>query len=458
MREYQERAGGGYMCQKTVQNPHASAPLVIPFQVLRNTTRSNLNENIEFNSALPLPWVALAEAHDREAVLVGGGPSAGDDIEEIKARQAGGAMVFAMNGAARWLRERGVMPDAQVMVDARIDSLHLLDPAVPTHFLASQVDPAMVAATSNPVIFHIGMDGIDALLPVERIVNLPLLGGGASVGMTAVCLAHVQGYRTLHCYGYDSSHAEGASHAYAQPMNDKIPTCETEWAGKVYTSSVAMKAQAEWFMILARQLKDAGCALHVHGTGLLPAMFNTPPEALAERDKYRLMWGLETYRAFAPGEVEAERFLEIAKPDGLVIDFGCGTGRGALAIAKAGHRIFLLDFAGNCRDQEALALPFMDCDLTQPIAIKGEYGFCTDVMEHIPPEDTHKALGNMFASTPRVYFRIDTEADNCGALIGATLHMAVRSHDEWRDILSEFGAITHEEARAGHSIFYVEKA
>lgn len=458
MEEYQERRGGGYMTQKTVQNPHASAPLVIPIAVLRNTTRARLDQNVGANSARDVPWVTLGDVQEGEIVLVGGGPSAADHIERIRYLQNTGSIVWAFNGASRWLREHGITPDAQIMVDARVDSRHLLDPEAKRHILASQVDPWLFDHARDPLLFHIGFDGIDALMPQEKINNVPLLGGGASVGMTAMCLAHVMGYRTLHCYGYDSSHAGRASHAYPQPMNDKIPTVETLWGDTIYTSSVAMKAQAEWFMMLSRQLRDAGCAVYVHGGGLLPAMYNAAPADLSERDKYRLMWQFDLYRASAPGEACVGQFLEIAQPNGMVIDFGCGTGRAGLAIAAAGLPVLMTDFASNCRDQDAHALPFIDWDLTDtcPVGLSAPYGFCTDVMEHIP--DAEAALDNMFAVAERIYFQIDTEEDACGELIGHDLHVNLKPHAEWRALLSRYGRIAFEQENGRSSVFYVEKA
>ena len=449
----------GYMCQEVINNPDASAPLIVPIAVFRNTTRAVINDNIRANSARDNAWVKVQEPHGCAAVLCGGGPSLGDCIDEIRQRQADGAAVYALNGAAKFLRSHGVMPDAQVMVDARIESLPLLDAETPGHFLASQVNPALFDAAPRAMLFHTLMDDIWDLLPEHRREEVPLIGGGASVGLSATCLAYVLGHRELHCYGYDSSHAEGASHAYAQPMNDIIPTLATVWGGRTYVSSVAMKAQAEMFLILARSLIDVGAEIHVHGDGLLPAMFNTPPEVLTERDKYRVMWGIDSYRTVAPGEDVAPLFLEVAKPDGVVIDFGCGTGRGALALERAGVKVFLTDFAGNCRDPEANGLPFMEWDMTEPcpMGLSAPHGFCTDVMEHIPPEDAEKVLANIFAAVPRCFFSIGTAPDTGGALIQQTLHVNVMDHAAWRDVLSRFGRIAFEERQETQSMFYVVK-
>lgn len=445
---------------KYVQNPDASAPLIIPLAVIQNTADEELEANIRANSARPdLRWVAEQKAHDRPAVMVGGGPSAADYIDDIRERKAQGAFVFAMNAASGWLQRHGIRPDAQVICDAKAETASLVDPYAEAHYFASQVNEATMRAVARPWLWHLGGDAIEAFFPPARKARggYVLLGGGASVGNSALCLAYALGFRELHLFGYDSSHRDGESHAYRQAMNDWIPTIEVEWAGRTFVSSVAMKAQAEKFQLTARQLQQLGCTLHVHGDGLLPHMWTAPAENLTERDKYRLMWQYDTYRAVAPGEHCVDAFEAIAKPDGLIIDFGCGTGRAALELHRRGYRVLLIDFADNCRDQEALGLPFIEADLTRPCPARGTVGFCTDVMEHIPPADVDTVLENIFAAVPRAFFQISTVDDVCGDLIGAPLHLSVHPHAWWRERMTRFGRVLEEAEHPEASIFFVER-
>ena len=443
-----------------IRNPDASGDLELLVEVVCNTADDEINANIKVNAARDVPWLAFSPEHDRVAVVVGGGPSAADCIADIARLKREGANVFALNAASRWLRAHGIEPDVQCLIDARRENMALLDRQAPHHLLASQVHPALVDAVAQPVLMHLMTTGVEDHLPEARRArgDYALLGGGYGVGNTAICAAYVMGYRTIHCFGFDSSNRGSSSHAYAQPLNAGDPLINTEWAGVTYTSSLAMRAHAERFQIMARSLQSIGCAVHVHGDGLLPAMFNTPVGELSERDKYRLMWQFDSYRAVAPGEQLADLFCAIAQPSGRILDFGCGTGRGALALARRGLAVSLLDFASNSRDPAAMLLPFVEHDLTQPSPVAGDYGFCTDVMEHIPPEDTRKVLGHLFDATPRVFFSIGTAPDSCGSLIGHTLHMAVQPHEWWRALLSEYGRVTFERAEPGQSIFYVEKA
>lgn len=452
------------VCQMPYRNPHASAPLYLPVLVVCNTSDEDLERNISRNAARDLPWIGMVPVHDRVAVMVGGGPSLADHIETIREMQAQGADVFAMNRASAYLREHGIAADYQVIADAKPETASLLDSEAEHHLLASQVDLATMdradAVSPKISLWHLCVDeDMDRLFPVERRKRggYALVGGGAAVGNSALCLAYVMGYRQFECFGYDSSHRGEASHAYEQDMNRFIPTVEVEWAGKTYLSSVAMKAQAEKFQITGQALEKEGCAIHVHGDGLLPAMWNTDASNLAERDRYRLMWAIDSYRDRSPGENAVPMILEHLNPDSLVLDFGCGTGRASLALAKAGIDVLLIDFADNARDEEAINLPFLEWDLTHPLPPHAHYGICCDVMEHIPTADVPTVLRNITDAADNVFFQISTVPDDFGCMIGGPLHLTVKPHAWWHEQLQQFGDVTFERDFGDASVFLVRQ-
>lgn len=426
----------------SVRNPDASGDMDLCILLDCNTTDDEINANITANSAHDnVPWLGFREAHDGVAVIVGGGPSAADHVDDIAGLCRDGATLFALNGASAWLRSIGLCAEYQCIIDAQETSAEIFDIDAPCHILASQVSPSLLLASRNPMLVHLLTAGVEDYLPASRRERggYALIGGGYGVGNSAVCAAYVIGYRTLHCFGFDSSHRNGNGHAYPQPMNDDMPLVETLWQGETYVSSMPMKAHAERFQIIASDLEGMGCDVHVHGTGLLPAMWRSRGRQITEKSKYHLLWSTQSYRDFSPGEEAADQFLRIAKPDGLIIDFGCGTGRGGLKLNEAGHAVYLVDFAENCRDAAALHLPFLECDLTQPIPLSAPYGFCTDVMEHIPPDEVEAVISNIMASAERVFFQISTVPDEFGAVIGQSLHLTVRPHLWWYNMFLALG-------------------
>lgn len=175
-----------------------------------------------------------------------------------------------------------------------------------------------------------------------------------------------------------------------------------------------------------------------------------------ERAKYQRMWEIPNYRESAPGEGAALTFLQQARmpADSEVIDFGCGTGRGALMLALFGAaKVRMLDFADNCLDPEVRAatltqperISFNIADLTHPKGLPwhAAYGYCTDVMEHIPPQDVKRVLTNILASAEHVFFQISCVDDVMGALIGAPLHLTVKPAAWWIEQLTALGAVIH---------------
>jgi hypothetical protein len=428
--------------------------------VICNTPDEELRGNIRVNTAKDLRWLAAVPEHDKPAIMVGGGPSVADYVPQIRGLHDMGGTTFAMNAASQWLRKNNIPADYQCILDAKEETSLLLDPEAQQQIVASQVHPATMDAATDPLVWHLEIGEMEELFPPEKVAQggYCLLAGGSSVGNSAMAVAYALGYRTFHVFGYDCSHREGHSHAYTQSLNELMPTTTMEWGGKSYLLSMSMRGQLTAFQVMAGELKRNGCEIEMYGDGLLQAVYRTKPEDLTEKAKYQAMWNFDDYREFSPGEACVQQFLEVAKPDGLILDLGCGTGRASVVMTQAGYKTFLVDFADNCRDQEALDLPFLEWDLTETLPMHTPYGFCTDVMEHIPPEEVNVVLENIMRTCDRVFFQISTSQDSFGALIGTPLHLSVRGHGAWKDALEQFGTVEWEQEGqiSAASQFYVK--
>ena len=439
-------------------NPGASKPLILPIHVICNTSDDEIYGNIKKNSSLQKKWIKVEPEHDVVAVLCGSGPSLVDFIEEIREKQKQGCKVFAMNGAATFLHKHGIFPDYQVIIDAREQTADLIGPAK-EHLFASQVHPECFRRKPEARLWHLQIGNIEREFPDYENAYV-LIGGAASVGNTATCLAFAMGYRNLQIYGYDSSHREGKGHAFHQKMNEGDPCCHVTFNGKEFICSFTMKLQAEKFQETSKALISSGCKMEVHGDGLLPEMFRHPEVVMTEYEKYKKMWEMKEYREMSPGELCAELFVSVVNPEDhhRIIDYGCGTGRGSLKLRQlTSCEIVQVDFAENCRDGNSKDFIFIQCDMTKEIPVTGNYGFCTDVMEHIETDKVENVIRNIVNSSPEVFFQISTIPDEMGALIGQPLHLTVRPHEWWKETFNKLGyEVAYEEKRDIASIFFIK--
>lgn len=154
-----------------------------------------------------------------------------------------------------------------------------------------------------------------------------------------------------------------------------------------------------------------------------------------ERDKYRRMWERKEYRRHSPGAEAAKQAMKQMKAGQTVYDLGCGTGRAGEYFKKYGMDVVLVDFAPNAPESD---LPFIDACLWAMNLPQRDWGFCADVMEHIPPEHVDAALACIYASCARVYFQIHCHQDGCGKLIGETLHLTVQEPSWWIEKLRHY--------------------
>lgn len=237
-----------------------------------NTARDKLLSNVASAIQRDIPWLDYVEPHDGHVVIVGGGPSAKDKIEDIKWRQSLGQKVWALNGSLSWLVSQGVTPDAVVVADARPENRSFINqmPAGTRTLLASQCDPCLFDGQPLVTLWHSNAPGVASLLMAERDRPVHLIGGGSTVGLSAMVIASIEGYRKIHLYGFDSSVADGVHHAYDQPANDRDMIVDVLAGDRKFRATPWMVQQAEEFVPLAASLAEADCIITVAGDGLLP--------------------------------------------------------------------------------------------------------------------------------------------------------------------------------------------
>jgi len=234
--------------------------------VFANVEDGVFHSNIRAAVQRDLPWLQGKPAHDGVAVIVGGGPSLAESVEHIRQLKDAGCCVVAVNNTAAYLRDRGIMADRHVLLDARPSNARFVIEG-PEYYIASQCAPEIFDAASNVTLWHPHVEGVQQIIGSRETA---LIGGGTTVGLQSIALMYANGFRVFHLFGFDSSYRSAEGHAYPQPENESDEIIEVELNTRRFLCARWMAHQADEFKNIACQLTD--CEIAVYGTGLLPYM------------------------------------------------------------------------------------------------------------------------------------------------------------------------------------------
>jgi hypothetical protein len=154
--------------------------------------------------------------------------------------------------------------------------------------------------------------------------------------------------------------------------------------------------------------------------------------------------------------------MDIMKPkrNSSLIDIGCGTGGAGLEFQGFGLDVRWLDITDAGLDAKIPRNRFIQKSLWSDWSdwkYGYDYGFCCDVMEHIPTEYTMLVIDRIVSSCRASWFQIALVPDSFGATIGQTLHLTVRPFTWWLDHLRGFGEVVDARDLCGTALFVVEK-
>jgi 2-polyprenyl-3-methyl-5-hydroxy-6-metoxy-1,4-benzoquinol methylase len=185
-----------------------------------------------------------------------------------------------------------------------------------------------------------------------------------------------------------------------------------------------------------------------------------------ERDTYATMWsGVADYATTAPGERYVPLFLQVTGSSrGTVLDAGTGSGKGAVALSAAGFTPTLCDITPEGLIEDARSLRFVETCLWHDLRSfapvfgrKWDWVYCTDVLEHIPPQFTMLVVSRLLEVARKgLFLTISTEPDVFGLWIGKPLHQTVQPYEWWRASLSELGDVTDARDLLNAAMFAVK--
>jgi 2-polyprenyl-3-methyl-5-hydroxy-6-metoxy-1,4-benzoquinol methylase len=183
-----------------------------------------------------------------------------------------------------------------------------------------------------------------------------------------------------------------------------------------------------------------------------------------ERALYEHIWSsVAAYADHSPGERYVPLFLDMSRTTmrGSLLDAGCGSGKGALALEAAGFTVSCCDYTDAGLIHAARHLPFTPVclwhDLKRVVGFR-DWVYCCDVLEHVPPPFTMLVISRLLEVARRgVFLSISTQPDQFGAWVGESLHKTVRSFVEWRDDLAAIGTVVEARDLLNAGIYLVTR-
>ena len=157
---------------------------------------------------------------------------------------------------------------------------------------------------------------------------------------------------------------------------------------------------------------------------------------MTEQEKYDKMHSIPGYSP-GPGVSRVRIALNHIAPGSSIIDFGCGTGDAAQAFISAGFQVCGVDISDKGLKHEIRFFKAPLHKLPKSLS-RADWGFCCDVMEHLPTGWVSESLRQMSKKVDSCYFSISGVPDSWGKRIGKTLHLTVMPGEWWMEEIEKY--------------------
>ena len=233
------------------------------------TTKSAVSATIRLEQArLNVPRVTgrvmLSPVNDLTAILCCYGPSLKHTWFEARdRREAGKARIATVSGAHDFLIERGVVPNFHLDCDPREHKArHTEKPHKSvSYLLASCVHPKLIDQIPLEQIYlwHVADDATMEVLHEIDPAYPHAVAGGGSIGLRAMVVLYVLGFRRFEIHGMDCSFENDAQHAaehFGKPMSVSQVRCGERW----FNSSLSMVSYAKYFRTTLNIMQNTSIA------------------------------------------------------------------------------------------------------------------------------------------------------------------------------------------------------
>lgn len=425
-----------------------------------NTLELNAKQNVKY--AIPI-WLrneqikkAIARCSGRiqpvetsrtePIAIVGYGPSLKHTWEKIKEFK----FVMTCSGSHKFLIERGIIPNWHVEVDPREHKVGLLGlPHKDVEYLPSSTcHPKYFDHLEgfNVKIWHVfdpTDDGIRMLPPGEWAVT-----GGCDVGLRCLTIAGFLGFRELHIFGLDGSaeSADSARHAADHP-NSAPKYSLVQHEGKDYYTTPGMLEAARQTAHELDQMPSVKAIFY--GEGLTQALVKSHVPNPKESTK-----PFPNIVAFSRPTLISAAYRDLnARLHSDNLAYGVGGSKHAKTVLKLSEQLkttSILDY-GCGKGLLAKELPFPIWEYDPAVPEKSESPrpadivICTDVLEHIEPENIHAVLQDLRRCMKKIgYFVIHTGPSTKTLADGRNSHLLQKDRVWWKAMLRMYFDVPKE--------------
>jgi len=240
-----------------------------------NIENAHIYASIRKNIRRQLPQIGMdPRKNPQKAMMICGGPSTTDYLDEIKRRKRQGWKIVTLNNAHNWAREQGFKVGAQIMLDARPYNVRFVAEPIDgcRYLIASQCDPSIFEALKDHEVFlwhAAGEEEQKILDPYYQKRYIPIQGG-TTVGSRALWLLYTLGFRKIAIYGMDSCiRNKKQHHAYKQPENDAEIVHKLRIGRRIFWAHPWMTVQCDELLQMLPMLPN-DLLLQWKGDGLIP--------------------------------------------------------------------------------------------------------------------------------------------------------------------------------------------
>lgn len=408
-------------------------------------------QNISTNMQRDVPNAIACPYNPRTMVMVCGGVTAKDYLEEIRAKAMSPDFdVFCSNKTGEWLLENGIVPQYHFIIDAKPAKAKDVAKSHPdvTYLIGVNADPGVFETLKDRKVLrffsptNLGGESLD-LKEAQKYIKEQMLVicGGTMAGVRAFNIADALGYRSLEYYGFDACVASPDKHyTYDKHHNEAILTVRCE-DGRDFMSTHIFADQVR--QIQEMKVQIPWVKVTVHGDSFMSHMLKLDEAKKKPRAPYRItpaykamqqqMHAVGNYGISGHKHAKAIHALMVqlqAKYGSVsVLDYGCGQSTLKTALDK-------LSPVPNASWRE-----FDECvDGRDSPPERADIVVCSDVMEHIERECTLNVLDHIQELTKKVAFFWIATKDAVKTLPdGRNAHINLRTPDWWfKQINSRF--------------------